>query len=54
MIDNMSMGEMKRHQVKARIIDGCKYIIKLLDILLSVPALFTALTGWNRGSTLSR
>ena len=54
LIPDESLREMKRKQVMAGILAGHKQIIKLSDILLSVPVLFAALSDPRRGPSLAR
>ena len=53
-IPDESLRELKRKQVRAGILAGHKQIVKLSDILLSVPVLFAALTDPRRGPSLAR
>ena len=53
-IDDADLKIMKTEQVKAGIKAGYNKIIKLSDILLSVPVLFAALTDPKKGPGLAR
>ena len=53
-IDDADLKVMKIEQVKTGIKAGYNQIIKLSDILLSVPVLFAALTDPNKGPGLAR
>ena len=53
-IDDVNLADKKKDQVMAGIKAGHQEIIKLSDILLSVPILFAALTDAKRGPALAR
>ena len=53
-ISDESIQQMKKEQVVAGINAGYKQIVKLSEILLSVPVIFAAITDWKRGPALAR
>ena len=53
-LNDETKKEMKRKQVRKGIKAGYNQIVKLSEILLSVPVIFAALTDWKKGPSLAR